>query len=64
MNGRTWDEVYYGPKICSLCLNRFAMGAGRRFAEKISVDYFFVYQNDGDPPGCLSEVAMTLKTRF
>lgn len=60
-----WDEVYYSSKVRRWYRNRLALGAGRRLSEKISVDVFYVHQNDGySLPGDLNGVGMTLKTRF
>ena len=60
-----WDEVYYSSTLRRWYRNRLALGAGRRLTEKVSVDVFYVYQNDGyTHPGDLNAVGMTLKTRF
>ena len=60
-----WDEVYYSSKVRRWYRNRFALGAGRRLTEKISVDIFYVHQNDGySHPGDLNGVGMTLRTHF
>jgi hypothetical protein len=60
-----WDEVYYSSKVRRWYRNRFALGAGRRLTERISVDIFYVHQNDGySHPGDLNGVGMTLKTFF
>ena len=60
-----WDEVYYSSKAHSWYRNRFALGAGRRLGKRISVDIFYVHQNDGySHPGDLNGVGMTLNTRF
>jgi len=60
-----WDEVYYSSTLRRWYRNRLALGAGRRLTDKISVDIFYVHQNDGySRPGDLNGVGMTLKTRF
>ncbi len=60
-----WDEVFYSSTARRWYRNRLALGAGRRLTEKISVDIFYVHQNDGySHPGDLNAVGMTLKTRF
>lgn len=60
-----WDEVYYSSHLRRWYRNRFALGAGRRLTEKISVDVFYVHQNDGfSHPGNLDGVGMLLKTKF
>ena len=60
-----WDEAYYSSKARRWYRNRFALGAGRRITREISVDLFYVHQNDGySHPGDLNGVGMTIKTRF
>ena len=60
-----WDEVYYSSNIHRWYRNRLALGAGRKLTERISVDIFYVHQNDGySHPGDLNGVGMSLKTRF
>ncbi len=60
-----WDEVYYSSIVRRWYRNRLALGAGRRLSKKISIDVFYVHQNDGySHPGDLNGLGMTLKTRF
>lgn len=60
-----WDEVYYSSTLQRWYRNRLALGVGRRLTDKISVDIFYVHQNDGySHPGDLDGVGLTLKTRF
>jgi hypothetical protein len=60
-----WDEVYYSSLAGRWYRNRFALGAGRSLSKRLSVDIFYVHQNDGiSRPGDLNGVGMTLKTRF
>jgi Protein of unknown function (DUF2490) len=60
-----WDEVYYSSKARRWYRNRFALGMGRRLTGDISIDVFYVHQNDDiSHPGDLNGVGMTLRTRF
>lgn len=60
-----WDEVYFGSRAGRWYRNRVALGAGRRLIDKVSVDVFYVHQNDGfSPPDDLNGVGMALKTQF
>lgn len=60
-----WDEVYYSSKLRRWYRNRLALGAGRRLTEKVSVDIFYLHQNDGySHPGDLNGVGMSVDTRF
>ena len=60
-----WDEVYYSSIVGKWYRNRLALGAGRRLSKRVSIDLFYVHQNDGySHPGDLNGVGMTLKTRF
>jgi hypothetical protein len=65
LNVFVWDEVYYSSSAGRWYRNRFAVGAGRRLSKRLSIDLFYVHQNDGiSRPGDLNGVGMTLKTRF
>ena len=60
-----WDEVYYSSRAGRWYRNRFALGAGRRLSRKVSIDIFYVHQNDGySHPGNLNGLGMTIRTRF
>ena len=60
-----WDEVYYSSIVGKWYRNRLALGAGRRLSKRVSIDLFYIHQNDGySHPGDLNGVGMTLKTRF
>jgi Protein of unknown function (DUF2490) len=60
-----WDEVYYSSQLDRWYRNRFALGAGRRLSRKISVDVFYLHQNDGySHPGDLNGIGMSFDTRF
>jgi len=60
-----WDEVYYSSRAGRWYRNRLALGAGQKLGKKISVDLYYVHQNDGySHPGNLNAVAMTIKTVF
>lgn len=60
-----WDEVYYSSRARRWYRNRFALGMGRRLTREISIDVFYVHQNDGySHPGDLNGVGMSLRTLF
>jgi len=60
-----WDEVFYSSKLRRWYRNRFALGMGRRLTREISIDVFYVHQNDGySHPGDLNALGMSFNTRF
>jgi hypothetical protein len=60
-----WDEVYYSSIVSRWYRNRFALGAGRRLSKRVSIDVFYVHQNDGySHPGDLNGLGLTFRTRF
>jgi Protein of unknown function (DUF2490) len=60
-----WNEVYYSSLAGRWYRNRFALGAGRSLSNKVSIDVFYLHQNDGySHPGDLNGVGMTIRTRF
>lgn len=60
-----WDEVFYSSTFGKWYRNRFAVGAGRRLSRRVSIDVFYVRQNDGvSRPGDLNALGMTFRTRF
>ena len=60
-----WDEVSYSSRAGRWYRNRLALGAGRELTRKVSIEAYYLHQNDGSPrPGNLDGVEMTLKTRF
>ena len=65
LNVFAWDEVYFGTRAGRWYRDRLALGAGRKLIDKISMDVFYVHQNDGySHPGDLNGVGMALKTQF
>lgn len=60
-----WDEVYYSSRAQRWYRNRLALGAGQKLNKRMSVDVYFVHQNDSySHPGDLNGVGMTIKTEF
>ena len=60
-----WDEVSYSTRFGIWYRNRVALGAERKLSRRVSVEAYFLHQNDGySRPGNLDGVEMTLKTRF
>lgn len=61
----TWDEVFYSSTLNKWYRNRVALGAGRRLGRKLSIDLYYVHQNDGySRPGDLNSLGISIKTRF
>jgi Protein of unknown function (DUF2490) len=60
-----WDEVFYSSTPNRWYRNRFALGAGRKVSDRISIDVYYLRQNDGiSRPGDLNALGLTLRTRF
>ena len=60
-----WDEVSYSTWLGRWYRNRVALGAERKVSRRVSVEAYFLHQNDGySRPGNLDGVEITLKTRF
>lgn len=60
-----WDEVYYGSSVGRWYRNRLALGAGQRLSKRLSVDIFYVRQNDGYTlQGDVNAIGMTVRTHF
>jgi Protein of unknown function (DUF2490) len=65
LNVFAWDEVFYSSTLNKWYRNRFAVGAGRKVNSRISIDIYYLRQNDGySLPGDLNALGVTLKTRF
>lgn len=65
LNVFAWDEVFYSSTLGRWYRNRFALGVGRKVSKRISIDIYYLRQNDGySRPGDLNGLGMTLKTRF
>ena len=61
----TWDEVFYSSIVGKWYRNRFALGAGRKLSNRVSIDLYYLRQNDGySHPGDLNGLGVTLKTQF
>jgi len=60
-----WDEVFYSSTPNKWYRNRIALGAGRKLSNRISVDIYYLRQNDGiTRPGDLNTLGISIKTRF
>ncbi len=60
-----WDEVFYSSTPNKWYRNRIALGAGRKLSNRISVDVYYLRQNDGiTRPGDLNALGISIKTRF
>lgn len=60
-----WDEVFYSSTLDKWYRNRIALGAGRRLSRRLSIDLYYVHQNDAyTRPGDLNTVGISIKTRF
>ena len=60
-----WDEVFYSSTPNKWYRNRVALGAGRKINSRISIDIYYLRQNDGiTRPGDLNTLGMAVRTRF
>lgn len=65
LRGFLSDEVYYEWRYHAWTRNRIILGAGKSLGERVSLDIYYLRQNDGFArPGDLNAVAFTLRTRF
>ena len=65
LNVFVWDEVWYSSRAGRWYRNRVALGAERRLSRRVSIEAYYLHQNDGiSRPGNMDGVEMTLKTRF
>jgi Protein of unknown function (DUF2490) len=60
-----WDEVFYDSIPHVWVRNRAALGAGKALSKRLSVDLYFVRQNDSHTrPGDLNAIGVFFHTRF
>jgi Protein of unknown function (DUF2490) len=60
-----WDEVFYDSASSAWSRNRAALGAGKELSKRLSVDLYYLRQNDGySHPGDLNVIGVTLHARF
>lgn len=60
-----WDEVSYSSRARRWYRNRAALGAGRKLSGSMSVQVYYLHQNDGfSRPGDLDGIEMTVSTDF
>lgn len=60
-----WDEVFYSSTLDKWYRNRIALGAGRRLSRRLSIDLYYVHQNDGiSRPGDLNALGVSVRSRF
>jgi Protein of unknown function (DUF2490) len=60
-----WDEVSYSSRAGRWYRNRLALGASRKLTRRVSIEAYYLHQNDGfSRPGNLDGIEMTLMTRF
>lgn len=60
-----WDEVYYTTALHRWYRNRVAVGTEQRLSRKISVDIFYMRQNDGYTKlGDFNGIEMDIRTIF
>ncbi len=65
LQGFASDEVYYEWRYHAWSRNRFIIGAGKSLNERVSLDIYYVKQDDGFArPGDLNAIGFTLRTRF
>jgi hypothetical protein len=59
------DEVFYDSSVRAWSRNRAAIGAGKSLTRHLSVDLYYLRQNDShSPPGDLNVLGMTVHTNF
>lgn len=60
-----WDEVFYDSAAKAWTRNRAAIGAGKAITPHLSVDLYYVHQNDSHiRPGNLNVAGMMIRTCF
>ena len=60
-----WDEIFYSSTLDKWYRNRIAVGAGRRLSRRLSIDLYYLHQNDAyTRPGDLNTLGISIKTRF
>lgn len=60
-----WDEVFYDSAAHAWTRNRTAVGAGKEISRYLSIDLYYLRQNDSHTsPGDLNAIGMTLRTHF
>jgi Protein of unknown function (DUF2490) len=65
LRGFVWDEVFYDSSVRAWSRNRAAIGAGKALTRHLSVDLYYLRQNDShSPPGDLNVLGMTVRTSF
>jgi hypothetical protein len=65
LRGFASDEISYEWRYNAWTRNRFIIGAGKSLSERVTLDLYYVRQNDGyGHPGDLNAVGFTLRTRF
>lgn len=59
------NEVFYDSALKKFSRNRFTIGAGKNFTKNLSLDVFYMRQNDGNSrPGDLNVVGTTFRVRL
>jgi hypothetical protein len=59
------DEVFYDWAVASWVRNRFSVGAGKQFAAKLSLDFYYMRQNDSHShPGDLNVFGTLIKIKL
>lgn len=60
-----WDEVFYDSGAHAWTRNRAAVGAGKEISRYLSIDLYYLRQNDNHTsPGDYNAIGMTLRTHF
>lgn len=60
-----WDEVFYDSQFHTWVRNRLALGAGKKVNRHLSVDLYYLRQNDGyTRPGDLNVLGISLVSKF
>jgi Protein of unknown function (DUF2490) len=60
-----WDEVFHDSSVEAWTRNRAAIGLGKAINHRLSMDVYYVRQNDSHTrPGDLNAIGVTLRTHF
>jgi hypothetical protein len=60
-----WNEVFYDSAVGAWSRNRAALGAGKEISKRLSVDLYYLRQNDSHSrPGDLNVLGMTVRAKF
>jgi Protein of unknown function (DUF2490) len=60
-----WDEVFYDSAVSAWARNRAAIGAGKEISQRLSLDLYYLRQNDRfTRPGDLNVIGITIRAHL